>query len=126
MMLSERQQLARSLACELGKLNGAWIINSMPLDENAKLRIQVLECDRNTVFQAVQDWGFEIPAFVSMQPRVTHNGMALACVYEINIPKPQQAIIDDRRIPTDEIADPQKKAAMERETMLMRKACGLK
>ena len=33
-----------------------------------------------------------------MLPRITHAGMVMAGVYEIDIPKQQQAIIDDRRI----------------------------
>jgi hypothetical protein len=101
MILSERQQLARSLAYELGKLNGTWVINPMPLDENANLRIQVLECDRNEVFGAIQNWGFGTPRFVSMTPRITHNGMAIAAVYEIDLPRTRQAIVDDRTIRGD-------------------------
>jgi hypothetical protein len=96
-LLSQRQQTARALADELSKL-GAFVLNPMPLDDNKRLRIQILECDRNKVFQAVSDYGFGVPAFVNMQPRITYNGMALAAVYEIDLPRERQPVPDDRKI----------------------------
>jgi hypothetical protein len=68
----------------------------MPLDNDSRLRVQILECHKNAVFQAVSDYGFGTPIFVSMLPRVTHNGMALAAVYEIDLPRDAQPIPDDR------------------------------
>ena len=46
-----------------------------------------------------------------MLPRITHAGMVMANVYEIDIPKQQQAIIDDRRIASSEIAENKKSNA---------------
>jgi hypothetical protein len=107
-LLTERQQQARALSDELSNL-GAFVISPLPLDNNAKLRIQVLEnCNKNRIFQAIADWGFGVPVFVTMLPRVTHVGMAIAAVYEIPIPKAQQPIVDERRIPDFERASNEK------------------
>jgi hypothetical protein len=108
-LLNERQQKAQALTHELQNL-GAFVLNPMPLNDNSHLRIQVLECDRNKVFQAVADWGFGVPAFVNMQPRITYNGMALAAVYEIDLPRERQPVPDDRKI-YGEIASKEKMSA---------------
>ena len=78
MLLNNRQQQAQAIARELQKFDGVWVINPMPLNDNNQLRIQILEasCDRNRIFQAVADWGFGTPAFVSMTPRIIGSGMA--------------------------------------------------
>ena len=52
---------------------------------------------RNEVIQVLRGWDWE-PVWVSMLPRITHAGTVMAGVYEIDIPKRQQAIIADRRI----------------------------
>ena len=40
---------------------------------------------------------------VSVLPRVCTTGLMAACLYEIDLPKPRQDIVDDRAIPKDDI-----------------------
>jgi hypothetical protein len=105
------------LARELAKFDGVWVISPMPLNDNNQLRIQILEasCDKNRVFQAVADWGFGTPVFVSMTPRVIGSGMAMASIYEIQIEKERQPIADNTI--RGERADPHKKSDVELEAM---------
>ena len=95
MVLSERQQLAKRLADELGKMDGAWVTSPLPLDDNAKLRVQIKDRDRNCIIQLVRDWGYE-PVLITVLPRVCLTGLIAACLYEIDLPKPRQYILDDR------------------------------
>jgi hypothetical protein len=115
MLLNNRQQQAQAIARELQKFDGVWVINPMPLNDNNQLRIQILEasCDRNRIFQAVADWGFGTPAFVSMTPRIIGSGMAMASIYEIEIERERQPIVD--RTIRGELAEPHKKSDIELE-----------
>jgi hypothetical protein len=108
-ILSERQQQAAAITRELQKFDGVWVISPLPLDSNSQLRVQILEasCDRNKIFQAIADWGFGTPVFVSMTPRIIGSGMAMASIYEIPIEKERQPIVDNRI--TGELADSQRK-----------------
>lgn len=112
-LLSERQQTARAFAREIGAMSGAWVTSASPLSDDARLRFQVLDGDKNRVLQAIRDLGFE-PGFVSILPRVTFNGMAAACLYEIDLPRPRIPVYDDRKI-YGEIAEPKKKTDVELE-----------
>jgi hypothetical protein len=94
-MLTERQQLAKRLADELGKLDGVWITSPLPLDESRKLNLQILDSERNRVLQIIRDWGWH-PVCVSILPRVHSTGLLAACLWEIDLPKPRQNILDDR------------------------------
>ena len=94
-LLSERQQLAKSLADELNKLGGAWVTSPLPLDDNAKLRVQIKDIDRNRIIQWLKDLGWD-PVCVSVLPRVCTTGLIAAALYEIDLPKPRQYILDDR------------------------------
>jgi hypothetical protein len=97
MLLNNRQQQAQAIARELQKFDGVWVINPMPLDDSSRgLRIQILEAswDRNRIFQAVADWGFGTPMFVSMTPRIMGSGMAMASIYEIEIERERQFVAD--------------------------------
>jgi hypothetical protein len=100
-MLTERQQLAKRLADELGKLDGVWITSPLPLDESRKLNLQILDNERNRVLQIIRDWGWD-PVAISVLPRVHTTGLLAACLWEIDLPKPRQEIPQDR-IPQDEI-----------------------
>src|SRR5262245_54469938 len=95
MALTERQQTANALAKAINGMEGAWVTSPLPLDGQAKLRFQVLDGDRNRVLQQLRDWNWE-PAFVSILPRVTFNGMAAASVYEVNLPAERIPVQDDR------------------------------
>jgi hypothetical protein len=103
MVLSERQQLAKSLAAEIDKMDGAWVTSPLPLDADAKLRLQIKDIDRNRIIQLLKDWGYE-PVCVSVLPRICTTGLIGACLYEIDLPRERQPIPqDDRVIPKDEI-----------------------
>ena len=103
MVLSERQQLAKSLAAEIDKMDGAWVTSPLPLDADAKLRLQIKDIDRNRIIQLLKDWGYE-PVCVSVLPRICSTGLIGACLYEIDLPRERQPIPqDDRAIPKDEI-----------------------
>jgi len=95
MVLSERQQIAKRLTDELGKIDGVWVTSPLPLDDNHKLRLQIKDIARNEVTQLLKDWGWD-PVFVSVLPRVCTTGLIAACLYEIDLPKPRQDIVDDR------------------------------
>jgi hypothetical protein len=118
MMLSERQRTAESLAREL-HLMGAWVTSPMPLDNGAKLRFQVLDTDRNAVVEKLSSWNWS-PAFVSILPRVCPDGMKLASLYEIDLPRENPVCFDDTirgELASDEKLSPEYHA--------MRKALGL-
>jgi hypothetical protein len=103
MVLSERQQLAKSLADELNKMDGAWVTSPLPLDDDAKLRVQIKDIDKNRIIQWLRDLGWE-PVCVSVLPRVCVTGLIGACLYEIDLPRERQAIPqDDRAIPKDDV-----------------------
>ena len=107
MSLSERQLTAQSLASEINSL-GAWCVSPMPLDDNARLRFQVLDSDRDKVLEKLSSWNWS-PILVSTLPRVCNNGWHLASVYEIDLPRARQFVYDGR-IHRD-IADKEKKQA---------------
>jgi hypothetical protein len=94
-VLSERQQLAKSLADALDKMDGAWVASPLPLDDHAKLRVQIKDIDRNRIIQWLRDLGWE-PVCVSVLPRVCNTGLIGACLYEIDLPRDRQPVVDDR------------------------------
>src|SRR5215471_2005008 len=102
MVLSDRQQLARRLADELGKMDDVWVTSPLPLDDNQKLRLQIKDIARNEVLQLLRDWGWD-PVCISVLPRVCSTGLIAACLWEIDLPQPRQEIVDDRAIPKDDI-----------------------
>src|SRR5262249_2879908 len=95
MPLSERQQTAQALAAEINAL-GAWCVSPMPLDNNARLRFQVLDSDRDKVLEKLSSWHWP-PIFVGTLPRICNNGWKLASLYEIDLPRERQ-FVHDRRI----------------------------
>jgi|SRR5262245_35203656 len=94
-LLNERQEKAAALARELGKMDGVWVTSPLPLDDHAKLRLQIREIDRNHVVQMLKDWGWD-PVFLSVLPRICTTGLIAAGLWEIDIPKPRQDVVDDR------------------------------
>jgi len=104
-LLTTRQQMAATLARELDKLDGVWTVSALPLGADRKLRVQILDCVRNSVIQTVRDWGHE-PAFVSVHPRIEHGPIVAACIYEIDLPR-DQVPVQDRTI-YGEVAKPEK------------------
>jgi len=119
-LLTTRQQMAAVLARELERLDGVWVVSALPLDNERKLRVQILDGVRNEVTQIIRDWGHEL-AFVSVQPRIEHGPIVAACIYEIDLPREQQPV-QDRTI-YGEIASKEKPSA---ELEATKKYLGLK
>src|SRR5262249_6585248 len=107
MALSERQQTAQSLAHEIHQLGG-WCLSPMPLDNNVRLRFQVLDADRDAVIEKLSSWDWS-PVFCGTYPRICHNGWHSANVYEIDLPRERQFVHDGRI--HGELADREKKQA---------------
>ena len=123
-LLTERQQRAQVLARELEKLEGVWVTSPLPLDDSKRLRVQVLDSERNEVTQTIRDWGYE-PVCCGVLPRVHHAGAFLgACIWEIDLPRPRQQVVNDRPRHSGEIADKPPQTESERTKVL--KHLGLK
>src|SRR5262245_49977285 len=118
-MLTERQKTAQAIAAELHKL-GAWVVSPMPLADNQSLRWQVLDVDREAILEKVFSWNWSA-ALKNTVPRFTARGPAPSSVYEIDLPRERQAVVDTRMIP-GEIAERKKSAD---EIKAMRKHLGL-
>ena len=106
-LLNERQEKAAALARELGKMDGVWVTSPLPLDDHAKLRLQIRDISRNEVIQMLKDWGWD-PVFLSVLPRICTTGLIAAGLWEIDIPKPRQDVVDDRPRVQGEIATREK------------------
>jgi hypothetical protein len=121
-LLSERQQKAEQLARELGKLDGVWVSSPLPLDDNAKLRIQILDSRKNEVLQLLSDWEWQ-PVFCGPLPRVTFRGMDAASLYDIDLPRERQSVVNDRVIP-GEVSTPGERRKTPEEVLHMRRYLG--
>src|SRR5262245_64639266 len=93
-MLSERQQRAEALCQELRKL-GAEVINPLPLDDNSKLRFQMLDSDKDRIITEICSWGWT-PQYVQAHPRFSYAGLIPGSLYEIDLPRPRMTVNDDR------------------------------
>jgi hypothetical protein len=103
MPLTERQDKAKHLADELEKLGGCWVITPLPLDPDTKgLRVQILSTDRDRVITALCEARWN-PIYLQQNPRFTTNGgLVPGFLYEVEIPKERQPIVDDTpKIPSD-------------------------
>src|SRR5262245_9908586 len=115
-LLNERQQRARAIADELGRMQGVWVVSPLPLDNGSNFRVQILDGSyKNAVIQVLRDWGYA-PIFVSLLPRVTPHGFVMAGIYEFDLPQERQPIINDRTI-GGEISSSSKKSDAEIEGM---------
>ena len=112
-LLTERQQTAGALMCELQRL-GAWVTSALPLRDDEKLKFQVLDENRSQVLEKLSQWGWG-PTLYSNLPRITSRGMEAATIYEIDLPRERTPVVDDR-LHVDEIAE-QKKTSVEVEAM---------
>jgi hypothetical protein len=122
-LLSERQQKAAALARELQKLDGVWVTNPMPLDDNARgLRVQILDSERQKSLTLLEDWGWT-PTWCSNLPRVCTDGWKLASVYEIDLPRERQPVADGKI--QGEIANREEEKKNAMQVALMRKHLGL-
>src|SRR5262249_2259694 len=109
---SERQRQAEAIAAELGKLGVAWVTSPLPLSPNHKLRFEVLNEHRQAVLEKIGGWGWS-PALVQSGLRfcVQDYSAKPSSIYELALPAEQPTIVDDRRIPSSELADKEKKKA---------------
>jgi hypothetical protein len=96
-LLTERQKTAEALAREISRMGHAWVTSPLPLDDNAKLRFQVMDSDRDAVISKLASWDWS-PVPVTALPRITTRGMQAATLYEINLPADTPAVPDDRMI----------------------------
>ena len=112
-LLTERQQTAGALMCELQRL-GAWVTSALPLRDDEKLKFHVLDENRSQVLEKLSQWGWGC-TLCSNLPRITSRGMEAATIYEIDLPRERQPVVDDR-IHGDEVAE-QKKSAVELEAL---------
>jgi hypothetical protein len=94
--LTERQQQAQALTHELQRL-GAFVLSPMPLSDDAKLRFQVLDDDREFLLGKISSWGWS-PTLQGAVPRFTPQGALPSTIYELDLPRPRQAVVDDRTI----------------------------
>jgi hypothetical protein len=92
-LLTDRQRTAESLAREIS-LMGGWVTSPMPLDNGAKLRFQILDENRDATIARLSSWNWS-PSFVSTLPRVCTDGWKLASIYEIDLPREPQYVVDD-------------------------------
>jgi hypothetical protein len=67
----------------------------MPLPDHSKLQVQVLDTIRNRVIQMIKDAGYE-PICRGVLPRIHATGWLAASIYEVDFPKPQIPVQDDR------------------------------
>ena len=111
-LLTERQQTAGALMCELQRL-GAWVTSALPLRDDESLKFQVLDEHRSQVLEKLGQWGWGATLRGNL-PRITSRGMEPATVYEIALPRERQPVVDDRI--HGEIAE-QKKSAVELEAL---------
>jgi len=120
--LSERQLQAQAIAGELAKL-GAWCISPLPLDDSQPLRWQVLDSDRDAVLEKVGSWGWSAVMRGSI-PRFCPSGPLQSSVYEIDLPKPRQVVVDTRIVPRGEVVEQERRKSAA-ELKAMRKHLGL-
>src|SRR5262245_48225948 len=92
--LTERQQTAQAIAAELERL-GAWCISPMPLNEDNRLRFQVLTSGCESILQRIGEWGWS-PILCNHGLRFTPRGAEPSIIYEIDIPRTRQPVVDDR------------------------------
>jgi hypothetical protein len=105
-LLTERQQTAAALAREIQRM-GAFVVNPMPLPDDQKLRLQVLDANRQQVLEQLSQWNWS-PTFYGTLPRICSDGWKLASLYEIDLPRERQPVLDDRQTIYGEIARPEK------------------
>jgi hypothetical protein len=119
--LTERQQKAADIAHELAKMRGVWVTSPMPLDDRAKLGVQILDAEREKIITTICEWGW-LPAQVQGFPRFTPQGLIPAWLYEIDLPKERPPIpAETKVVPRDYAAERETRKKMEKELELFRK-----
>ena len=101
--LTARQLQAEVLCRDIQRL-GAWCLSAMPLNENQRLRFQVLEGDQDELLEMLTNAGWN-PIFCNHGLRFTPQGAKPSIIYEIDIEHERPVVVDDRKIPRGEPSD---------------------
>jgi hypothetical protein len=110
MMVTDRQRTALAIAAELRQWQPTvWVLSPLPLADNANLRFQVKNENREEILARLGSWGFSVRPCGEI-PRLTYTGMEPAAIFEIVLPAERQAIVDDRTIRRDEVVSAEVKA----------------
>jgi hypothetical protein len=109
----------------LERLGGCWVVSPMPLDPDAKgLRVQILDVDCDRIVTAICAAGW-IPARLQSHPRfVTGGGLVPASLYEIDIPRERQPVVDSG--PKVVPSEPAKREKTPHEVQAVRRYLGWK
>jgi len=103
-LLSERQQLAKDLARSIGQMQGAFVVNPMPLTPGAHLRVHVEQPHCQYVRGVIEGWGWKVvDCGNTSRFNVSDGTMRLTAVFEVQLDTDRQDIPQDNRIPQDEI-----------------------
>src|SRR5262245_49916051 len=68
---------------------------AVPLNENNRLRFQVLTAGCESILQPIGEWGWS-PILCNHGLRFTPRGAEPSIIYEIDIPRTRQPVVDDR------------------------------
>lgn len=110
MSLTERQQLAQALAEQLEKL-GVQCVSPLPLAEGDKLRLDVLNDQRDAIISKLISWGWAPrPCNSSVRFVREGNGVvpAASMIYEIALPQTKAPVATQTH--SGELADAADKA----------------
>jgi hypothetical protein len=111
-LLSERQQQAQNLARSIGQMEGAFVVNVMPLAAGAHLRVHVEQPHCQHVRGVIEGWGWRVvDCGNTSRFNVSDGTMRLTAVYEVQLDTERQEVQQDRTIPRDEVG----KRKMDRE-----------
>src|SRR5262249_411768 len=94
--LTSRQLQAEVLCRDIQRL-GAWCLSALPLNQNQRLRFQVLEGDQDQLLEMLTNAGWN-PVFCNHGLRFTPQGAKPSIIYEIDIEHERQRVPDDRSI----------------------------
>jgi hypothetical protein len=122
--MTPRQQKAAAISRALRRDFGedAVVINSLPLQDDQQLRIQVIDSKRNAFIEKMCGWGW-LPQYLHIHHRVSTTNYSLvpASIFEVRIEE-ERPIIPDRKI-YGEVEERKKTAA---EVEAVRKHLGLR
>src|SRR5262245_58745413 len=109
--LSARQLQAEVLSRDIQKL-GAWCLSAMPLNENQRLRFQVLDGDHEELLEMLNNAGVK-PVICNHVLRFTPQGAKPSIIYEIDIEHERPVVVDDRTIKGEIASDKAASAELE-------------
>src|SRR5262245_61725986 len=98
--LTSRQLQAEVLCRDIQRL-GAWCLSAMPMNENQRLRFQVLDGDHEELLDEMLTNAGWNPIFCNHGLRFTPQGAKPSIIYEIDIEHERPVVVDDRKIPRE-------------------------